>query len=79
MRKPDSKIDVADVKNLLSRYPTIGDTKIIDRVKIIQTILSRQLTPEQYNGFINLDYSLTYQNATSEEIESALVMCQRIS
>lgn len=46
----------------------------IDNMKIIQTILSKQLQPEQYNGVVNFFYMLSNANTTSEEIEITLVM-----
>lgn len=46
----------------------------IDDLKMLQSIFSKQLSSEQYNGMVNLLYVFTYPNATTAEIESALVM-----
>lgn len=46
----------------------------MDFYKIKQSILSRQLPPERYNGVMNVIYIVLNPNATTEEIESALVI-----
>lgn len=46
----------------------------IDDLKIVQTILSKQMPPEQYNGILNFRYMHINPNTTSEEIDNALVM-----
>lgn len=50
----------------------------LDDMKIVQSILSKQLPPERYNGVINVLYIFKYKNATTEEIENTLVMCSPI-
>lgn len=47
--------------------------ELIDYLRVLQSILAQQLPPEQYNGIMNVEYILHYENATSEEIESTLV------
>ena len=46
----------------------------MDRLKTLQTILSKEMPPERYNGIINVNYILLNHYSTSEEIESSLVM-----
>lgn len=45
----------------------------IDSLKIVQLVLSKQLPKEQYNDIIHLMYVINVPNATTEEIEGALV------
>lgn len=64
----NSRYTVADVKN--------GATEngiIFNYVDVLQTILSKQLPPEQVNGIINLKL-MTRRNATDDEIKNALVI-----
>lgn len=72
----DAKIDVNDVKDFLSKFPyNQNNTNIgMDNLEVYQLILSKQLQPEQYNGIENFFYITSNQNATSEQIESVLVM-----
>lgn len=74
--KTDSKIDINDVRafHMNSNHENTGKFGI-DELKLFQTILSKQLLPERYNGHINLEYALGSLNATSEEIETSLVTC----
>lgn len=46
---------------------------LIDRLKILQAVWSKHLSPERYNGIIDLLYVTFYPNATTNEIENALV------
>lgn len=64
-----SKIDVNAMKE---RSKTLPEYKLVDNVKILQTIFSRHLPSERFNGIINLIYA-TRPSATPKEIESALV------
>lgn len=66
-----TKINVEAVKE---NSQWIEEYKIVDSVKILHAILLRQLPPELINGPISLIFALR-PNATSEEIESALVLC----
>lgn len=63
-------------------YVTTPIAKIAcDAMKIIQSTFSRKLPSERYNGIMNLNYVILNPNATSEEIESALVnkkMCAEL-
>lgn len=45
-----------------------------DSMKIFQSSYSEKLPSERYNGMMNLFYILFNLNATTEEIESALVI-----
>lgn len=45
----------------------------LENIKILELILSRQLPPQQYNGILNFLYINLYENATSQEVENALV------
>lgn len=65
----NDKIDMDAVKE---RSKTLPEHKMIDNIKIIQSIFSRQLPPERFNGLINLIYA-SRPSATPKEIESALV------
>lgn len=60
---------------LSSNANVLGNAGKIDRLKIYQSILSKQLPPERYNGIVNLFYGIEYPDATTEEIESVLVIC----
>lgn len=51
---------------------------MMERLKEFQSFLSKELRPEQYNGIINLMYIIYNPKATSDQIESALVMCYSI-
>lgn len=50
----------------------VPDYKILDNANILQTILSKQLPSERFNGLVNLIYAVR-PSATSEEVQSALV------
>lgn len=79
LSRTDTKVDesiVREYHSLHLRNSSATDIAIaIDDLKIFQSILSRQLPPERYDGLINLIYVLRYPNATSAEIEGSLVMC----
>lgn len=51
----------------------------MDILKIFQSILSKQLPPERSQGIMNLLYICFYTDATTEEIESALVMSDAVN
>lgn len=78
LRKSDITINENHVREYHSinlRNSTATDIAItMDDLKIFQSILSRELPSERYDGYINLSYILLYSNATSEEIKSSLVM-----
>lgn len=74
MNKTDSKIDINDIRNFQSHYQSIGYEIRIDGLRIFQAILSKELPPEQYNGIVNVEYAIVCENATSDEIGSALVI-----
>lgn len=81
--KNNFKIDVNQVKNIthIVFYGGIDQQRLkysCDTVKIIQSSLSKKLSSERYNGIINLFYIIFNLNATSEEIESALVRITHI-
>lgn len=63
----NSRITVADVKKKMNE-----NLLVYSDADILQTILSKQLRPEQVNGIINLNL-MTRRNATDNEIENALV------
>lgn len=73
-----SKIDSNRLKEFHSTNPpNARGVEIAERmelVKEIQSVLSKDLLPERYNGLINMDYIFKNPNATSEEIQSVLVM-----
>lgn len=59
-------------KDMTASIKSMIDYKIIDHLKIFQTILLRRLQPEQFNAVINTMYA-TRPSATSQEFETALV------
>lgn len=65
----DSRLTVADV-----RKDATENGMIFNYVDVLQTLLSKELPPEQVNGIINLKL-MTRRNATDNEIENALVSC----
>lgn len=75
----NTKIDVNQVKDFHSsdafiKQMTDLETAIrMEHVKILESILSKDLPPERYTGILNLFYVFINRNATTEEIESALV------
>lgn len=80
VKHENSKFDVEYMKNFHSICNETNVTSIaveMDKVKIVQSILSKQLPPERYNGLINLLYIFKNPNVTSVEITSALVMCAK--
>lgn len=48
---------------------------VMGKLKELQTILSKELPPERYNGIMDLFYIIHNPKSTSEEIESSLVKC----
>lgn len=70
----DERITVNDVKAFFDEKSQRQDHRIIDidALKVVQSMLSKQLQPEQYNGIMNFLY--LSQTATPEQIESVLVM-----
>lgn len=85
MKEKNSTIDMDQLKDFhstdafFSRASAAEIAIKMENIKILQSILSRQLPSERYNGIINSFYVFMYQNATSEEIESALVMNLRLN
>lgn len=47
--------------------------RAIDGLKVEHSILSKYVPTERLDGVYNLFFAIIYPNATSEEIESALV------
>lgn len=82
-KEKNAKIDLDQVKDYyLKRNPhsTLRETALKTRMeefKIWQSMFSKQLPAERYNGFINLLYIFENPNATSDEIQSVLVMCAK--
>lgn len=70
------------MKELFSKISSVATTTELtslsvfqnDFLKMAETIWSKQLPPERYNGIINLEFALVNPNATKDEIASALVM-----
>lgn len=57
-----------------------SDTQIkMNNMKILHTVLLKELPPERFQGIMNVLYVGLNKNATSEEIEGALVMCDSIN
>lgn len=77
-----SKINVNDVRKFTSTARHIKDSatdleeleKFVELLKMNQLILSKEFPPERFMGIINLEYVALYPNATTNEIESALVI-----
>lgn len=81
VKRDNSTIDVESMKKFYSRYNETSGMDIaveMDKVKILQAILSKQLPPERYNGIINLLYIYNNPKATLTEITSALVICVKL-
>lgn len=76
----NTRIDVNQMKHFYStsdyhRNMTILNiAQKLEELKIIRSIVSKQLPPKRYNGIINLFYVVLYPNATSENIQSTLVI-----
>lgn len=81
LNKTNAKIDVEAVRDYQSRsYKHIymrnnpeEMVKALDISKMLQSLLSKDVPAERSNNAFNLFFALGYPNATSEEIESALV------
>lgn len=73
----DSQINVKKVQDSCNHDP-YEFQRYVFNTKLFQSILSKKVEPERYNGLINLIYVLVYPNATTEEIQSALVMCESV-
>ncbi|XP_037040224.1 uncharacterized protein LOC119077144 [Bradysia coprophila] len=77
-KEKKTKIDAKIVEEFFLTEPYFQSSRAfeikikMDYLKILQSILSRQLQPEQYDGVLNLLYIFLYQNATLDEKESAL-------
>lgn len=83
VKHQNSKIDLDYMKSFYSRNNETNGTDIaveMDKVKILQMILSKQLKPERYNGILNLFYIFKIQNPTAKatEITSVLVIWANI-
>lgn len=79
-RHENVTIDVENVKEFhsllnMQRASNVAwsEVRCIDHVKLLQLILSKNVPPERYNGIINLYFALAHSNATSREIENAVV------
>lgn len=75
----DTKIDVNQLKDKMDRNSVHKSNQlkyICESMKILQPIFSKKLPSERYNGIMNLHYITLNRNATTEEIESALVIKQ---
>lgn len=72
------------MKEIFSTHPELIQESDLDRrikiddLKIDTLFLSKHLPLERYNGIINFFYVLIYPNATSEEVESVLVILAAI-
>lgn len=73
MKEFQSKI--YNLRNETTTHRAVTEAFVVDYLKVAQSILSKQLPAERYNGIINLEYVLAYPNATTDETESALVTC----
>lgn len=71
MSKNDDNLTI-HVRDFMVRSKEVEDYKILDNLKILQTILLTQLPPERSNGIVNLVY-VARPSATCQEIQSALV------
>lgn len=68
----ETKLDEAAIKKI-ENVPQPQDVFfMVDNLQIIQSLLSKQLPPEQFNGVINLFLAFR-PNATEEEIQNAVV------
>lgn len=76
-KEKNTKINEKAVRDFYSRYENFTEgwavAKAIDTIKVEQFLFLKDVPSERLNGLFNLLFALTYPNATSEEIESALV------
>ncbi|XP_037025178.1 uncharacterized protein LOC119066690 [Bradysia coprophila] len=70
-KRKNARIDAEFIQRLQCTYCELDLVKM-DSVKILQSVYSKRMAPEQYNGLINLFYVFKYDNATLAQIESAL-------
>lgn len=81
-KEKNSKIDVHQVNDFHSNGSIFNSSRAelitLENLKVLESILSKQLPPKQYNGIVNLCYMIYNPNATSEEIESVLVISDTI-
>lgn len=70
-----AKIDANRMKKFKTNHADmfIGMGLYIDQMKMFQSILFKRLPPAIANGMINLVGATSYQNATSEDMENAVV------
>lgn len=74
----NQKVDVSKIQDLYTTEPefTRSNEDIameIDDLKVLETALYRQFRLTEVDGMVNILYVLTYPNATTYEIETALV------
>lgn len=74
----NAKIDVQAMRDYQSHlYDSLTEgwmvAKAIDTLKLQQSFLSKYVPAERLNGWFNLYFALSYPNATTGEIDSALV------
>lgn len=68
----DRKNGTIDVETMKNHSTIVPELKLMDNVKIFQTLLLTRLPAERTNGLINLIYA-TRPSAKEDEIQSALV------
>lgn len=80
--EPNSKINEKNVRDFYAYFnrgrANSTPPMRIDHLKVFQSILSRKLPSERYNGVVNFFYIISYLNATTEEIENTLVIRAQI-
>lgn len=71
-----SKFDANGIKKFNEKKWTDAETVVVhlEYLKMLQWALSKRLPTERYMGIMNLYYIIVYPNATTQEIESALVI-----
>lgn len=75
-----SKIDLDGIRKFQSHVVEFSiknetpfeEIIVIDYLKVVQSILSKNFSPDQYIGITNLFYVIVYSKATTEEVEGAL-------
>lgn len=72
-----SKIDANVIRKSMTEHfdgmSAEKEAEFIESMKVFQLIFSKRLPSEIVNGMMNLVYTTSHPNATSEDIENAVV------
>lgn len=70
----NSRTTVQNVKDVIAEQHKVRQEQLV-ALKEFETILSSQLSSKQYSRFLNFITLISNANATSDEIERCLVIC----